>query len=629
MATAKSMNPNIEKGRYMPGLDGLRALSVIAVIAYHLDAAWAPGGFLGVGVFFTLSGYLITDQLLVQWKNTGSVDLKHFWIRRARRLLPAMFVMLAVVGAWLFLFDRQRLIALQDGFLSAALYIHNWWLIFHNVSYFESFGPPSPIGHLWSLAIEEQFYIFWPLLLMIALHRFRQRGGMLLFIFAGAAASVLAMAFIYVPGTDPSRVYYGTDTRVFALLIGAALATVWPSNKLTAKLSARSRWSLDLIGAAGIFAVIRMIWTTNEYDESLYRGGLALFSLLTAFVTAVLAHPASIVGKLMGSKPLRWIGKRSYSLYLWHYPVIILTTPTVDAEGFHAGRAVFQVLFSMILSSLSWKFVEEPMRNGSYALLWGKIRRWTPTKPRYVFALSLFSLLLISCSGSLKAGQPLAVSSAGAAGDTTDRAPATVEKAPPVMAEELPPPAVPEESAPAVPEESPPPVPEESAPENTKAEAGSGITAIGDSVLLDAAPHLEKLLPGIVIDGQVGRQMSEAKDVVKRLKEEGKLGDRIIIELGTNGSFSKKYLRELLASLEQDTKQIFIVNTRVPRKWQDAVNRSLEEVAKEFPKATVIDWYSASKGKGSYFADDGVHLKDKGARYYTSVVTKAIQQGEQ
>ncbi|WP_317891280.1 acyltransferase family protein [Paenibacillus oceani] len=341
------------KSRYMPGLDGLRALSVLAVIAYHMNVSWAPGGLLGVAVFFTLSGYLITDQLVAQWQTTKRIDFAGFWMRRIRRLMPAMFVMLAVVGAWLLLFDRGRLASLQGDFVSVALYFNNWWLIFHQVSYFESFGPPSPLGHLWSIAIEEQFYLIWPILLLVLLRVTKQRGKLMIFILLGAAASTIAMAMIYVPGSDPSRVYYGTDTRAFALLIGAALAVAWPSRSLSAAVSDKSRLVLDILGGAGLLAIVWLIWKTNEYDSLLYHGGLALFSVLTAVVTAVLAHPASRVAKVMGSKPLRWIGVRSYSLYLWHFPVMILMSPSGSADDAHAGRAIAQIALSLLLAALS------------------------------------------------------------------------------------------------------------------------------------------------------------------------------------------------------------------------------------------------------------------------------------
>ncbi|MDD4170535.1 MAG: acyltransferase, partial [Desulfotomaculaceae bacterium] len=307
--------------RYMPGLDGLRALAVFAVIAYHLNLPWAPGGLLGVCIFFVLSGYLITDILLAQWNLSASMNLKDFWLGRARRLLPALLTMLSLVMLWIYLYDPNRLSSLWNEALAAVFYSSNWWLIFHKVSYFDSFGPPSPLVHLWSLAVEEQFYLLWPLLLGLGLRYIPRRGRLIGLITALVIASATAMAVIYQPGLDPNRVYYGTDTRAFALLIGAVLALLWPSQKLSADLSPRKRMTLDAAGGAALLAVLAMIWLSNQYQSFLYYGGLLLFSIISAVLVAVLAHPASRLGRLFGISPLRGLGMWSSGIYLWHHPV--------------------------------------------------------------------------------------------------------------------------------------------------------------------------------------------------------------------------------------------------------------------------------------------------------------------
>lgn len=384
--------------RYMPGLDGLRALSVLAVIAYHLNLKWAGGGLLGVAIFFVISGYLITDQIILEWKLHGRLRLLKFWVRRLRRLLPAMFVMLIFVALWLWIADPTRLLSLKGEFISSLFYINNWWLIFHQVSYFESFGPPSPIGHLWSLAVEEQFYLIWPVALTIVLKHIRYRGKLLIWILGAAIISALAMALIYVPGDDPSRVYYGTDTRAFALLIGAALAVVWPSWKLKGNITEKANRILDLTGLFGMCALIMMIFTSNKFDESLYRGGFFYLSIITAIVIAVLVHPASRMGMLMGCKPLRWIGVRSYSLYIWHFPIIMLSNPDVSMDGPDYILIVLQLLASFALASLSFNYIEEPLRRGkrrsSHPQLKRQYSRRSSIKP-YVPAVLLLILLVV------------------------------------------------------------------------------------------------------------------------------------------------------------------------------------------------------------------------------------------
>ncbi|EGL17481.1 MULTISPECIES: acyltransferase [unclassified Paenibacillus] len=358
--------------RYMPGLDGLRAISVLAVIAYHFNLKWAKGGLLGVEVFFVLSGYLITDQLLWELKTQRKISLWHFWIRRIRRLLPAMVSMLMVVALGLILIDPSRMQTLKGDFISSVFYVNNWYLIFHQVSYFESFGPPSPIGHLWSLSIEEQFYVIWPLLLFFLVRLLRRQGKLAVFILLGAAVSVIAMALLYVPGTDPSRVYYGTDTRAFAILIGAALAVVWPSWRLTDRISSGARSLLDLLGAVAMLILFIMMNQTNEYDSSLYPVGFLFLSVVTAVIIAVLVHPASQLGAILAAKPLSWIGKRSYSLYIWHYPVIILSSPEANVGEPGFVDILLQLTLIFMLSALSYRFVEEPIRRGR---LW-----WTRSK---------------------------------------------------------------------------------------------------------------------------------------------------------------------------------------------------------------------------------------------------------
>ena len=609
--------------RYIPGLDGLRALSVLAVIAYHLNLTWVPGGLLGVGIFFVLSGYLITDQIVTQWKRNGRLDLKDFWIRRARRLLPAMFVMLALVAAWLLIFDRSRLTSLHGDFISSALYFNNWWLIFHNVSYFDSFGPPSPIGHLWSLAIEEQFYLIWPLALLVGLRIAPQRGKLILLILSGTTVSALAMALLFEPGMDPSRVYYGTDTRIFALLIGAALAIAWPSHKNTKAISRGARNILDLTGTIGLLSIILMIWRTNDQGSFLYYGGLLLLSVLSAMVIAVLAHPESRLTKLMGCRPLRWIGVRSYSLYIWHYPVIILTNPTIDTGEPNSLRIILQLGASFVLAALSFKYIEEPIRHGLLGRLWGKISIQPRIKFRAVFLVitSSFILFCIACNNNLNTQSSASVQPTIET-TVTDKAEHPVDRVGPT--EESPSITIEETDKPSDQPTTPEPKEPTDKPHTKKNGVGKGVFAIGDSVILDAAPFLAEMLPGIVIDGKVGRQMSQAKEVIDRRKSTGELGNQVIIELGTNGAFNAKQLRTLLKSMD-NIQHIILINTRVPRKWQNTVNSTLRKVASDFPNVTVVDWFSSSKGKAAYFSEDGVHLTREGAAFYASLIANAVQ----
>jgi peptidoglycan/LPS O-acetylase OafA/YrhL len=389
--------------RYMPGLDGLRAIAVLGVILYHLNFEWAEGGLLGVGVFFTLSGYLITDILLNQ-VSRGGIELKSFWLARARRLLPALFVMLIVVTAWVTVIGPHQPGDFRAAVLSAAGYFNNWWLVFHDVSYFDRFAPPPPLNHLWSLSVEEQFYIFWPFLLMGGLHLVPEvrnttgvRPRLACVAVIAALCSGILMAILYSPSLDPSRVYYGTDTRALELLAGAALAMVWPSRRLHANVAPQARHLIDVAGTVGLLAIFFMFWQTNEFSSFLYRGGFALLSLSSVLAVAALAHPASRLGPIVGCRPMRWIGQRSYGIYLWTLPIIVLTTPE-GALGPDLLRAILQVAAIMAIAELSWRYVEDPIRHGALGRLWRqwKAGRLRPQRvPREGWALAGVAALVV------------------------------------------------------------------------------------------------------------------------------------------------------------------------------------------------------------------------------------------
>lgn len=667
------MTKPLKPHRYMPGLDGLRAFAVLAVVIYHLNTDWAPGGLLGVGIFFVLSGYLITDILASQWERNRRFDMADFWIRRARRLLPAMFVMVAVVSLWSLFGDHSRLSALAGDIPAALLYVSNWWFIFHKVSYFESFGPASPLGHLWSLAVEEQFYLIWPLLLLLGLKFLPKRGQLAVWILSLSLISALLMALLYIPGEDPSRVYYGTDTRIFALLVGAALAVVWPSAKLKSQVSPPALTFLDTAGAISLLLLIWLVWHTNEYQTFLYRGGMLIIAIITTILIAVLAHPASRLAAIIGCKPLRWLGKRSYGLYLWHYPVIILSTPQVNTDDPSILKAIIQVAVSLALAELSWRYVEQPIRQKGFRHVLQRAYKKRATRiwlygSAAALVLILFSATLghaltvrgqdrdVPTDSSAKpviSTSPTNVShvtteqnkdhvtEAAGKKDTSDGKQDNTDKAASEHSTREKTEAPDSDSSGSKASPSSGASTKDSAstahPGSTAAASGSadnrkklskiisgkGVTAIGDSVMLDIGSYLRQTMPGIIIDGKVGRQMNEASAVIQQLSSNGQLGSKVIIELGTNGSFTKDELDDLLSQLSR-AKKIILVNTRVPRPWESIVNDALTAAAAEDPRVTVVDWYSASKGQNAFFASDGVHLNPSGAKVYATLVANAV-----
>ena len=401
--------PVVPDRRYVPGLDGVRAIAVLLVIAYHLNVAHAGGGMLGVGVFFTLSGYLITDLLLDSWRRHGDLRLGRFWLHRARRLLPALFLMLAAVSLWVAFFDSSQLSGVRRQVWTAVLYVSNWSTIEQNGSYFARFAPPLPLDHLWSLAIEEQFYIVWPFLLLALIWFVRSRRKMALVTLVLACASALAMGLVYQRGYDPTRAYEGTDTRAFGLLIGCALAMIWPMRSVTANLGRSASKVLDGIGLAGLLGVFALAAGTSTLSPFLYPWGFLLLSFATAAVVAAVVSPASRLGAALGWGPLRWIGVRSYGIYLWHWPIVVLLLPR--SNTFDPAWAALAVALTFVISALSWRFVEEPIRRGALGRLWKGARAGAGRLDarRHVLELSgAAAVVLLVCALGLSGMLPAA-----------------------------------------------------------------------------------------------------------------------------------------------------------------------------------------------------------------------------
>lgn len=358
---------------YLPGLDGLRAVAVIAVVLYHAGlSVW--GGFLGVESFFVLSGFLITSLLLVEWRHHEHISLSRFWMRRARRLLPALLLVIgAVVGFTLLVLPNEA-----DGLTHDALaslgYVMNWHLILGSTSYFDPFARPPLLQHVWSLAIEEQFYLLWPLL-FIAGMRVLRRIGLLIAVLVAALGSTLLMIWLYTPGVDPSRVYYGTDTRATALLLGAALALVWLPGAVPASQSRRAGRVLDVAGMAALAGLLASFLFIHDYQPWLYQGGFAAVSLATVVTIAAVVHPqARVLPGLLGVQPLRWLGQRSYGIYLWHWPVFMVTRPYADVPFDGWQLLVVRLAIVLVLTELSYRLVEMPIRSGALTHAWQWLR---------------------------------------------------------------------------------------------------------------------------------------------------------------------------------------------------------------------------------------------------------------
>ena len=589
--------------RYVPALDGLRALSILAVIAFHMGMGWAPGGLTGVTIFFVLSGYLITSILLAEYDDTSSISLSDFWLRRIRRIVPAVLFAVMGTAALCTIFDHALLTKMRPDTLPTLFFFNNWWQIFSDASYFDTLGEPSPLAHCWSLSIEEQFYLVWPVVLLLCLKfgvkRTSLEKGTLVLI----ALSALAMAFQYDP-KDPTFVYYGTHTRAFSLLIGAFLAFVWPYRNLDessgARLGSRERLIFDGIGVAAVAGLLVMIATISGYSAFNFRGGQLLCSILAAVAIAVVVHPVSLLGRFFALRPFVWIGKISYSMYLWHYPIILLMTPNNLAGELPLWMRLIQLVIIVGISALSYYFIENPIRHGAIGAFIAQLRNGSTTvlawaQEHLPYAIAGGAIALIALGGFVFVPDTSSVDSASlyqngenegtqSTGDTASN----------------------EESTAAA------------------EEARFDILLIGDSVSVRAIPYLEDLFPYGRIDSIINRQMSEAPDIYAWYRDEGLVGDVVVFALGTNGYVTDEDIDNLMAEVGTE-KYVWFINTRSPEDYMESNNDAIQRAADRYPNVSIIDWCSLSEDEEDYFDGDGTHLTEEAAQVYAQMVYDAVE----
>ena len=586
---------------YMPGVDGLRALAVAAVVIYHLGAGWLPGGFLGVNVFFVISGYLITSLLLAEHRRTGHIELVRFWMRRARRLLPALFAMIVVVLAVMVLVHPGEVARLRGAVLASFGYVANWYFAFAHVSYFEQFGRPSIFQHLWSLAVEEQFYLVWPPVIALGLVLMGRR-----WLLAGVgvliAGSTLLAWLLWEPFTDPSRIYYGTDTRAVGLLAGVALAFVLPPTRLGPVKSPGARNLLDLVGIAALGGLIVLMLTLGDLDRGLYQGGFLLLGITTAVLIAVVAHPSSRLGKAFGVSAIVWIGVRSYGIYLWHWPVIMLTRGNQDVPFDGPPLVAMQIALTLGVAALSYHYIETPFRRHGMSGVRDAVQRWSrrTTRPARFAAASTAAAALAALAIAVAVLPGETPNIPGLTGIASAARGVTITATPEARAgADLP--------------------DERSAAGATRA---GKVLAVGDSVMLGASATLRKALPpGSVIDARVGRQFPEgATAITSRLST---MKPRVVVvHLGNNGFVPFDGLEALMKRL-RGTPRVVLVTVRVPLKWQESVNDALEYAAGHHTNAVLADWHAVSGGPGLLV--DGVHTTAAGARLYARTIVKAAE----
>lgn len=602
----------------MPALDGLRALAVLAVLFYHADFPWARAGFLGVDLFFVISGYLITALLLNESRRAGTISLLRFWKRRALRLLPNLMVVLAAVAAIAPLAAPDQNSRLRGDIGAALTYVSNWRLVLQDQSYFEAIGRPPILQHLWSLAVEEQFYLLWPLLLAFGLRKGRKPQKLIKWIVIAAGASAIAMAMMYSPDGDHSRIYFGTDTRIATILFGAALAFIWrPGQK-----AVKAKWYVgtfkDVVGAAALVALAACVTLFNEFDSFLYQGGFVMVAALGAISVAVTTRPGPVLGWSLGNGLMRWLGKRSYAIYLWHWPVFMLTRPQVDIALDGVPLFALRLAVTFWLAEATYQAVERPLRSGALGRSWTKLKSgWAERSPRLVVtSVATFSLPVLImgtvATGTIvewEAPEPEAAPLLEEE-ETVVSTTATTEAARPVFGE-----IVITDTAP-----QPPQAPSETAP----ASGMPGLlTAIGDSVMLIANEELANRFDNAVVDAGKGRQAEDILQTVQARKAAGQLGDVVVIHMGTNGVIRADQLEQLMATLA-DVPRVYLLNVKVARPWESLNNDLLASNIHRWPNASLIDWKSVATEHPEMFYSDGVHLRPGSLNLYVEMIAEHV-----
>jgi peptidoglycan/LPS O-acetylase OafA/YrhL len=641
---------------YLPGLDGLRGVAVAAVIAYHANKSWLPGGFLGVEVFFVISGYLITVLLIAERERSGSVALGQFWLRRARRLLPALAVTLVGVTVHAALFAREALGQLRGDVVASVAYIMNWFQMWTGSSYFSELEF-VPLRHLWSLAVEEQFYLLWPLIMVAVMAWGRRRWSRLaLWMLAASMAAAVAMAVLYrsgpvgtveqtpgqylsLFGREVARldlVYLSTLTRSGGLLLGAALAMVWQPWALRRAPIAQHGRLFDLVGVAGLGVLALAHWQLSDVivgedgrrgNDWLFRGGFWLVGVATIMVIAAVSHPRTWFGgrRGLGNAVFAWVGTRSYGLYLYHWPIFQMSR-RVAGVPLSPMRFVVLCAVTGVVAEVSYRAVETPIRQGHLGAWLRRVlsaldARTRATRRRLVagvaavaglVAFSGISLVtaevtLNEIQESVEAGQVATVDLL----ETVSTIPPPPTTAAAVSATTLP-------GQPAVPSPS-----DQGAQTTTTTQPLPviDVIAIGDSVMLGAAAQLREL--GYVVDAEVSRQFKAGVDIVTFLNDLGVLGNVVIVHLGTNGPTSTATLDSFFAQVA-DVALVLVLTTRVDKPWQDANNALIRSVPERWNNVTVLDWHEVSAGQREWFYSDNTHLRPAGARAYSALIAQAI-----
>jgi len=574
--------------RYIPAIDGLRAVAVIAVMLYHLGFSWIPGGFLGVDLFFVISGYVITRLLLDSIQRSGGLDLRAFYKARIRRLFPPLVFMIFVTIIYISIWAPETMRRFVSDSPFALFGGMNWWLVFRHTDYFDTISRPPLLQHTWSLGVEAQFYLIWPLILLLVLRQFGKAKipGAALFIAAISGIALLLVSF----GVDAanasqvSHVYFGTDTHSIGLFLGAALAVSWVPQNLQEQVNRRAQDFIDGIGVIGFVGLLGTFLLVNENDPTLYKLAFPLAGLFGCAILTSIVHPASRFAPMLSSKVAVWIGERSYAIYLWHWVVFQVTRPAVDLEGSPWALYALRILVVFALADISLRLVELPVRSGLVEYWFKGMKYRTKNVQRRQKSVVVASVLLLILGTSYISANAISQS----------------DKEMAIIKQQLEQPIQPSEP--------------------TATQSG-GLWVTGDSVILGIHYELDARSHIAIINARVGRQAPELIEVMRADKANA-LDSTVIFNLGNNNKLTSD---QVLAVFEEVKNQprIIVVNTAVPRGWRDENNALIAQYAALYG-ATVVDWAAISAGHPEYFAPDGVHLVPAGVRAYVDAITATL-----
>lgn len=611
-----------KKRRYITGLDGIRAIAVIMVLAYHLKLALFKSGFLGVTVFFVLSGYLITGILISEVEEEGTIDLKNFWLRRIRRLVPAVMSMAVVIIFVSAVVNRVIFTKGCKDFLASVLGFNNWWQIFNKVSYFEAAGVTSPFTHCWSLAIETQFYLIYPLILLGIYKLAKSRGegrakrGLL---FAGvtlllALISVILMIVLFDPQQDASRVYYGTDTRAFSLLFGALLAILWEYRMVPRRLSA----SVNMVLGSVSFAVLLvMTIAINGSSNFWYRGGQFFGTILTVLMVYAVSGRKTWLSRFLSNPVLKWIGDRSYSIYLWHYPIILLISKGIKASWW---ITLIEIVLSVVLAELSYRFIETPIRHGiigEYLNILRSRPKSRQEKKRQVQVARrslkvmagtfVLTVSLILCMVFVPKKNAL---------DTLQKRETKAKETGKMTEEQL-------AKQKANGSESDDTICTADLTDDEILE-GLNLLLIGDSIAVDVTDDFYEMFPNSVSDTKIGRITSLGKQVLDSYIDEKKWEGEGVIFASLSNSPINGELEDIREKIGKDM-PLFLTTVRIPHDtFEEESNSKIKKFVEENDHTYLIDWYAASEGHDEYFDADDTHLLSAGAKAYAKCIKEAV-----